>query len=46
MICGINSDNTPKYKPDDWTGTVFTTVIKTMFEHGYFREINQCEQGI
>ncbi|KAK8845150.1 hypothetical protein M9Y10_021332 [Tritrichomonas musculus] len=27
-------------------GTGLTTTLLTMFEHGFFREINQCEQGI
>ncbi|KAK8847074.1 hypothetical protein M9Y10_019651 [Tritrichomonas musculus] len=33
-------------KGDTDDGTGLTTVLKTMFEHGYFREINQCEQGV
>ncbi|KAK8893773.1 hypothetical protein M9Y10_022202 [Tritrichomonas musculus] len=33
-------------KGDTDEGTGLTTVLKTMFEHGYFREINQCEQGV
>ncbi|KAK8853535.1 hypothetical protein M9Y10_017096 [Tritrichomonas musculus] len=33
-------------KGDTDEGTGLTTVLKTMFEHGHFREINQCEQGV
>ena len=27
-------------------GTGITTVLKTMLDNGYFREINQCEQEL
>ena len=46
IIYDITNKGTPMIEPDDWTGTEFKTIIKSMFEHGCFREINQCEQGI